>query len=153
MKRFLAVAVAFVALAGCDKGKGTSPTTEEKINPIPNQFAPPGPGGAVQDVRKAVGRAVTQNELNNLRLFIDTASGASGQMPTQQEILAGVQKDDRKLAQAIQQGDIVLTGTRSREGVWAYTKEVQRNGNHYAVTSNGVEEMSPATLQQRLKNQ
>jgi hypothetical protein len=113
-----------------------------------------GGGGAYQAVRTAVKRTVNENELKNLHLFIETASGASGRMPGYQEIMAALQREAPKTAKHIEDGDIVLTGARTREGIWAYTKDPQSvAGEHLVLTSSGIERMPPATLRQRLQQQ
>jgi hypothetical protein len=113
-----------------------------------------GGGGAYQAVRTAVKRTDFQNDFNNLRLFIDNASAASGQMPSYQEIMAVLQREAPKLAKHVQDGDIRLTVGRTREGIWAYTKEPQSvGGEHLVLTSSGIERMAGPTLRQRLQQQ
>jgi hypothetical protein len=143
MSRLLLVALILTVGAGCRKAKQSAPPAD------PN--APTGTVlGASHAVRKAVERTVTLNELNNLRLFIDTASGASGRMPTPDEIKAAAQKEDRKLHEFLADGTIVLTGTTSREGVWAYVAEAMKT-NGYVVTATGIERMDAAQLKARLQ--
>ena len=48
---------------------------------------------------------------------------------------------------------VILTGTKNGDGVWAYSQYPQRNGNHYVVTQQGVNEMSPDDLKARLEEQ
>jgi hypothetical protein len=111
-----------------------------------------GSGGAAQAIRKAATRTVAINDLNNLRLFIDTASSASGQMPTVQEITAGLQREAPGIYQKIVDQSIILTGTRRREGIWAYTAEAQTPaGEHMVLTSSSVERMTAQVLNQRLR--
>jgi hypothetical protein len=110
-----------------------------------------GSGGAVQAVRKAAGRAVTQNEMNNIRTFIEDASLASGQMPTAQQTFQALQQGARATAKLVEDGDIILTGTRQREGIWAYTKEaVSTTGEHLVVNGSGVQRMTPQQIRQAL---
>jgi hypothetical protein len=146
--------------AGCRKGPSTAPVAPTNPGPPPKQAAGPTPppaaggggGGAVQAVRGAVQRAVTLHEMNNLRVFIDTASGASGRMPSREEIFASVKQGDPKLAHFLQEGAIILTGATTREGVWAYEKDAPVRGG-LAVTATGVERLSPDELRQRMGGQ
>ena len=122
------------------------PIQQPMTNPNPN------PVGVVQGVRGAVKRTVTVNEFNNLRLFIDTASLASGEMPTRDQIYEAVSSNmgDPKLAAAIQDGTILLTGTRSRESVWAYEKNALTVGG-MVLKSDGIQRMTPQQTRQALQ--
>jgi hypothetical protein len=102
-------------------------------------------------VRGAVKRTVTLNEMKNLQLYIETASGASGEMPTIEQIKKDVASPmgDRKLAAMIEDGSIVLTGIRSREGIWAYEKEALTSGG-MVVKADGVDKMTAQQLKQAL---
>lgn len=170
-----------LALTGCKKAmdnlsKDTQVQPGEKFTttkdhltqqPAPGTHAPTGvvvspgaggggSGGAAQAVRKAVVRTVNQNELNQLRLFIDTAAtaSASGQLPPPQEIAAAMQREAPSIHKLLQERILVLSGARSRETIWAYTNEPQNvAGEHLVVTANGVERMTTPVLQQRLAGQ
>lgn len=183
MRKLVILGYLLLLVAGCDplgqRGASTGKTDQQKAqtpsnnqqqvaynNPHqqPGVHAPTGvvtnpgggggSGGAVQAVRGAVRRTVDQNELNNIRLFIDTASLASGQMPTAQATYAALQREAPSTFKLVQEGAIILTGARSRESVWAYTAEPQTyNGEHLVVTSSGVERMNGQVLRQRLQQQ
>jgi len=112
----------------------------------------PGSGGVVQNVRNAVRRTVSLNEFNNLKLFIETASVASGEMPPPALIVESIGRDLPNLTAAIQEGSVVLTGIRQREGVWAYEKAALEN-NGVVLSNNGVERMNAAQLKQMLMGQ
>ena len=169
MRKLLVIGLMLALLGGCKKK-----TTKLAQAPAPGEQAPAaganvpahaptgvargggggGGGGAYQAVRTAVKRTVSQNEMHNLHLFIENASAASGTMPSPQQITASLQREAPKLAKQIQDGDIVLTGTRTREGIWAYTKEPQSvAGEHLVLTASGIERMPAATLNQRLQQQ
>lgn len=106
--------------------------------------------GAVQNVRGAVQRkAVESNQMSQIRLFIDTASGASGKMPSPAETLAALKKEAPSIAALISDGTIVLHPARNRESVWAYeAKALETKG--WVATSSGIETMDSATLKARL---
>ncbi|MFO0843118.1 MAG: hypothetical protein U0797_12110 [Gemmataceae bacterium] len=92
--------------------------------------------------------------MNNIRLFIEDASLTGGQMPTPQQVMQALQQSARATAKLVQDGDIVLTGTRQREGIWAYTKEAQSvTGEHLVVNGSGVQRMMPEQIRQALQQQ
>ncbi len=139
---------------GC--GQSQTSQGDEKKNgkdgkPAGQSGGNPSLTGVVQNVRGAVNRTVTQAELKSLHLYIDTASGASGEMPTIQQITTDVSSPtgDRKLAAALQDGSIVLTGTRTREGIWAYEKNALTAGG-MVVKSDGIERMTAEQLKKAL---
>jgi hypothetical protein len=182
MFRFMILAVLSLGLlSGCKDNKSfdDGPSTVNKTNAQgqfaanqqqPPQYQPPaqppmgggtgpivntgGGGGAVQSTRKAVGRTVDANDLKNIQIFIENASGATGQMPDRNTIMAALKSEPgaAKVAKMIEEGDIILTGIRQREGVWAYPKDVLTNGG-MIVTNQGVERVSNVELQNRLKMQ
>jgi hypothetical protein len=66
-----------------------------------------------------------------------------------------VEKASPKLAAHLRDGSIVLTGIRSREGIWAYTRDPQSGaGEHLIITNSerGVR-MPAAELGARLQQQ
>ena len=166
MRLFVAAAaVGGLLAAGCDKltGSKSAPTTAATQS---DTVMTPGPGGgvvvgggaaagggggggAVQAVRKAVVRTVTQNDLRQIQTFIDTASGASGQMPTVQETYTSLKREAPAIAKLIDEQVIVLNPARTREEIWAYEAAALQQGG-WVVSASGVERMEAATLKQRL---
>jgi len=145
--------------------KNQQPNTVVKNNPQPmpmvvqkqpmgngSTIVNQGSGGPVQAVRKAVTRTVTLNEMKNIHLFIENASGASGEMPAPQVVQQIIAKEDPKAASMIADGTIILTGIRQREGVWAYEKAGLENGG-IVVTQSGVERVSAQQLKGMLQGQ
>jgi hypothetical protein len=162
MRKILVIALMLVLLVGCRKIRKASTETSA---PPPNPEAPAvhaptgvvinpgfsgGSGGAVQAVRGTALSAVTRNELKNIQLFIDSASGVSGQMPTSEEVIQALKKEDPKAWDMIQKQEIILTGTRSRETIWAYCSKPLRSGEHMAVTNSGIINLTPQALEQRV---
>jgi hypothetical protein len=132
------------------QASGNPPSAHAPTGVVLNQGGGGGAGGAVQAVRQAVVRTVNQNEMHNLHIFIDTASGASGQMPTVEEITRALEREAPKTHKLVQNGAIVLTGTNSREGIWAYTADPQTTGGeHLVVTASGVDRMTMQAIRQR----
>jgi hypothetical protein len=135
------------------KGAGNQPAVHAPTGVVVNTGGGGGSGGAAQAVRQAAVRTVNRNELNNIRLFIDTAS-AVGQMPTRQEIMQSLQRDAQATYKLVEEGVIILTGTRSRENIWAYTYNPQTAaGEHLVVTASGIEQITTQRLTQMLKQQ
>ncbi|MBN9518192.1 hypothetical protein J0H58_06690 [bacterium] len=93
---------------------------------------------------------VTQQDMEEVRLFIDNRSGATGQMPTPQETSAALkQAASPQTVTLIQSKAITIAPARTREDVWAYeTAALQRGG--LVATAGGVETMTADTLRRRL---
>jgi hypothetical protein len=171
MRKLLLIGLTLVVLtAGCKKtskgakttGSSDSATASSEGPPVhapsgvvlnPNLGGGGGGGGAVGAVRNRVLREVTHNEMKNIHLIIETASGASGQMPGMEEINAVLQKEAPKTWKLVQDKAIVLTGTRSRENIWAYTPEQQGSAGHFIVSSSGVDNIPKQELDRRLAQQ
>lgn len=143
----LLIAVGFV-VCGCVRSKSgtTSPATSPKSSGGDVGF------GAVQKVRGAVQRAVTQNEMKGLHLFIENASAATGRMPTKDQVMDTVKKEDAKLYQFLQDGLIVLTDIKTREGIWAFEKDAATNGG-FILSQNGVERLTADEVKSRMAGQ
>jgi hypothetical protein len=161
MRSFLLlVPVTAVVACGCDlvlKPKTKPTATQSAEAPKTESGGGSGGGGgagfgAAQQTRQAVQRTVTANELKNLQLFIENASLASGKMPTVQEIWAAVQQEDKKLAEFIQDGTIVLTGATTREACWAYQKDADTKGG-WILTNSGAERVDAATAKRWIHGQ
>jgi hypothetical protein len=100
---------------------------------------------------QAVARAITQNDFKNLQVFMEAASAESGKLPDRATIMAALkmEKGAANLVKAIEDGSVILTGTTSREEVWAYEKIGPEKGG-LILTSNGVEKLSAAEIKKRL---
>jgi hypothetical protein len=174
MRKLLVIGLVLAVLGGCKKKTtklAQGPAPGEPAQAVPGgggegvaMHAPTGValnpggggggGGAYQAVRTAVKRTVSQDELRNLHLFIENASAETGRLPSPEEITAVLRREAPKIAKSVQDGDIVLTGARTRESIWAYTKDAQSvAGEHLILTASGIERMAGPTLQQRLKQQ
>lgn len=163
MRLFVAAAaVGVLAAAGCDKltGSKSAPTTAATgdgtvVTPGPgggvvvSGGAGGGGGGTVQQVRKAAKRAATMNDMAQLRVFIESASLASGRMPTVQETYQALKQEAPNLAKLIDEQVIVLNPARTREEIWAYEASALTDGG-VVLSGSGVERMDAATLKQRL---
>jgi hypothetical protein len=141
------------ASSGTTGTSSDGPSVHASTGVVLNPGVGGGGGGAAQAVRSRVLREVTHNEMKNIQIYIESASGATGQMPTKEEITAALQKESPKTWKLVQEGAIVLTGARSREQIWAYTPELQGSGGHFVVSSSGVDGISKQELDQRLAQQ
>jgi hypothetical protein len=175
MRKLLLLGLVLALMAGCKKANPTNPTPAPAPSPQasgapaggsggPGMHAPTGVvlnpgiggggGGAVQGVRMAVKRVVNEVDLKQIQVFVEAGSGVSGQVPTKEEITAALQKEAPKIYKQIQDGAIVLTGTRTREHIWAYTADPQSIAGYYLIlSSGGVEKMDRAPLEKRLKQE
>ncbi len=174
MRKLLVIGLALALLGGCKKkttklAQGPAPADQSAAAPAPGGGQGPavhapsgvvlgsgggGGGGAYQAVRQATTRTVNMAQMHDLQLFIDNASLAGGQMPSKEEITAALQKESPKTYELVKNGSIVLTGTRSRENIWAYTFEPQSaGGEHLVLSSSGIERVPAAALKQRLQQQ
>jgi hypothetical protein len=136
------------------KGPGQNPEVHAPTGVVINPGMSGGSGGAVQAVRKAAVRTVNFNEMDTLRKFIVIAADAIGQMPTKQEIEQALMRDAPKTYDLVRENVIVLTGTRSRDAIWAYTYEAQRvDGRHMVIRNAQIEEVPRAELVQMLQQQ
>jgi hypothetical protein len=133
-----------IGIAGC-AGKKSTPSSASGSSSGGDPVL-----GAVQNVRKAAQRAVTQNEMHNLHITMEAASTETGRLPSKDFILRTVQKEDPRLYQALQEGLIVLTEIPTREGIWAYEKDAPTNGG-FVISQSGVERLPADQVKQRLK--
>lgn len=99
--------------------------------------------------RGAAARVVAMADLRDLQIFIDTASGATGKMPTSAEVMAALIEAKSPAAALVKDGAIVLTGAKQREGVWAFEARAYLNGG-LVVTQNGVERVTAEELKRLL---
>jgi hypothetical protein len=121
MKKFVLIALACFAAAGCKKAR-------EEPAQSSNQG---GSGfGAVQEVRGAVNRVVTAAELHDLHLFMNTQKLSTGRVPTAQETWQAISgpQGNPKLTQLIKDGILVLVPNPPEEGLWAYDRNAPTQG-------------------------
>lgn len=101
--------------------------------------------------QQVVARVITQNDLRNLEIFMQTASAVSGALPDKATIMAALkmEKGAEPLVKAIENGTLVLTGATERESVWAYEKSALEKGG-LILSNNGIEKLSAADVKKRL---
>jgi hypothetical protein len=140
---------------GCQKKAKTTKTTSA-TNSATNADAPQPQGtnyqpgaGVVHNVAQAAKRLEVKNDLQQMRIFIENASLASGRMPSAQETYQALKKEAPKIAKLIDDKVITLNPARTREEVWAYETAALQSGGQ-VLTSQGVERMDAQTLKRRL---
>jgi hypothetical protein len=143
--RGFSIAVLCVTVAACGCKKKTPPPP---VAAAPAANAPePGPapagggntnfqsgGGAVQNIRNAARRTITLNDMSQLGTLIEAEYTQNGRMPTAADIKMFLQKDAPHIAAAINDGSIILTGTSSHEGLWAYEVDADTKGGVVLVS-------------------
>ena len=125
-------------------------------NPVnPNQsgnLTVKGGEGAIQSPRMAAARTINNAQMKQLHLSMFQTFQLDNRVPDVNEIMQDA-KQNRQLLPLLTEEVVILTGTKNGDGVWAYSQYPQRNGNHYVITQQGVNEMSPADLKTRLEQQ
>lgn len=94
---------------------------------------------------------VRAQDLEDIRLFIDTAS-AAGRMPSARLTYTALVAAESPAAGAVKSGAIVLTGATTREAVWAFELGALTAGGR-VVGANGVETLTADGLARRLGGQ
>jgi hypothetical protein len=149
--------VCAVLALGCKKKAKTTTPTTSATNRADSATGTPQPqgtnyqpgAGVVHNVAQAAKRLEVKNDLQQMRIFIENASLASGRMPSAQETYQALKKEAPKIAKLIDDRVITLNPARTREEVWAYETAALQSGGQ-VLTSQGVEQMDAETLKQRL---
>jgi hypothetical protein len=94
---------------------------------------------------------VTEADMKEVWVFVENFSGANGgKMPSQLLIYQALLAADSKAVPLVKDGSIYLTGTTTRESIWAYeTKAILSGG--LVCSQNGVETLTAAELKKRLE--
>jgi hypothetical protein len=88
--------------------------------------------------------------MEDVRIYIDNASGASGRMPAPKEVYDALVLTKSPAAGLVEKKAIVLTGAATRDSVWAFeTTALTRGG--LVASPNGVETVTAVELNRRLK--
>jgi hypothetical protein len=136
------------------QGAGQQPAVHGATGVVINPGTPGGSGGAVQSVRRAVTRSVNEMDMRTIAQFIEADFTLNGQMPSKEAIVQTLKRDAVKIFKLVEENVIVLTGTKNREHVWAYTYNAQTaEGEHVIIRSAGVERMPGQELLKLLQEQ
>lgn len=110
----------------------------------PNAGASPPTGTSPTNMKP-----VSEADMKDVWIYIENRSGASGQMPTTQEVYSALVTAKSPAAELARGGSIVLTGSRMRDSIWAYEAKATTQGGLVA-SQNGVETLTAAELLRRL---
>jgi hypothetical protein len=126
---FVVIVGVLLGAVGCKKKTNTTSTPTEQPASTPtgvrgNTAFVPG-GGAAQNVRQAARRTVALTDMNQIALTISQWEIENNRMPNRLEVSAALAPNLKKL---IDDGDVILTGTNKREGLWAYEVEADVKG-------------------------
>jgi hypothetical protein len=158
----LTVAMACFA-AGCKQSKPTNPDTAPPPPYVSSGGGPAAPNqqgnltvtggqGAIQAPRMAIAREVNHAQLKDLHLSMFQTWQLDNRVPGKDEVMKDAQQNPQLLP--LLKGEvIILTNATRGDQIWAYTQYPQRAGDHYVITQQGVEQMSPDVLRKRLEAQ
>jgi len=119
------------------------PAKPPQVNPAP----PANPGVGQTPARP--GKAVTKDDIDEVWIFIENRSLATGKMPNRETVFAALIDTKAASALLVQDGSIILTGATQREGIWAYEKNAASNGG-WIATQNGSEQVTAAEFARRV---
>lgn len=132
---------------------GNDPTESKLVNTKGNLTVKGGEGG-IRAPLLAAARTVNLAELKDLHLAIFQAITLDpGETPPDLAEVQQMVRQNHKLQKLVADGVVILTGSREKSGIFAYTQWPQRGGRHYVVVKEGVVEMEPNALQKQLESQ
>jgi len=108
--------------------------------------------GAIQAPRLATARMVNNAQLRDLHLSLSQSFLIDNTLPKPDELMKEAQRNPQ-LYPLLKEEVVILTGATRGDQIWAYTQYPQRAGEHYVVSQQGVEQMSPDELRKRLQSQ
>ena len=137
-----------VELAPAPRPKVIEPASDRVVAQPPQVEPKPAPAVAVEAAPEQPALAVGRQDLEDVRLFIDTVS-ASGRMPTPELTRLALLAAESPAWKLVERKALVLTGAKTREGVWAYEASARDRGGLVAGP-NGVETVTAEELSRRL---
>jgi hypothetical protein len=128
--------------------------TPEAAKPAPKtkgslDAAPPAPAAKPTTTAFATTAQVTRQDMEDIRIYIDNASGARGSMPSVQEVYAALAQTGSPAKALIDKKAIYLTGAKTRDSIWAVEAAALQRGG-LVCGAGGVETMTAAQIKQRL---
>lgn len=142
----LSCLLVFLAAVGCNR-KGTATVAA----PQPAQ-APDNP--AVMAARRnapVLDRALTANDLNSLKQFMENHRATAGKYPANMNELKQVMGNEgQQLMKLIEDGTLVMTWNTGDSGVLAYDKRATVSDG-MVLTTNGVQRMGANDLNKLLR--
>ncbi len=136
-----------VAAAAQTTARTPSPLPVPTLAPAPAEPSRPNTnfvsgGGAVQNVRQAARRSVALNDMHQLGQLIAATELETNRMPTKDQIREMLKRDAQNIFRLVEDGSIVLTGTRERGGLWAYEVDADTRGG-IGVVGGTAQRMAP----------
>lgn len=107
------------------------------------------PGAAPRIPTPTGSRPVTRDDMNEVWIFIENSSLATGQMPPPELTYAALVQANAKAAELVRDGSIILTGTRHRDSIWAFERSAPTRGG-WVASHNGPEHLTAAEFARRL---
>ena len=126
-----AILIAACAATGCKKktpppAAASSAPAAEPVDDRNTTFRPG--GSTIGNAYRAGKRAVALNDMSQLGQLIEMMHLDTGRMPDAAAIKAGMQKDAPNIYKLIDDGTIILTGTKDHAGLWAYEVDADKAG-------------------------
>ena len=161
MRTLAILTMVLVIGTGCKKSKSAQPDSDPPKHvssggglTAPNQNGNLTVTGGQGDPapRMAAARLVNNAQLRDLHLSLSQSFLIDNTLPKPDEIMKEAQGNSQ-LFPLLKEEVVILTGATRGDQVWAYTQYPQRAGEHYVITQQGVEQMSPEILRKRLEAQ
>ena len=145
---FVVIVGVLLGAAGCKKKTITTATEEPTPSGVRgNSNYIPGAGVAVNTLQ-ARKRIITLTDMNQIALAMSQWEIENNRMPNRNEAYAIVSQypNYKKL---VDDGDVILTGTNNRSGLWAYEVEADTKGG-VAIIAGTAGRQDAATIKQYL---
>ena len=142
----LVAAAVFVVVVSAACGikmptKKTEPSTTEPTVAVDDRntnFRPD--QSALRNAKRAGDRMVQMNDFAQMQLFILSYELENNRMPTADEIKADLKNypDAKQILKKIDDGVIILIGTKDKNGLWAYEIDADKAGGIVCVGPTGT---------------
>jgi hypothetical protein len=108
--------------------------------------------GVAQNIRMAAVRTISLTDLHSLHQSIQTDYQLNNKMPTKEQTLQWAQREAPNIYKHVQDGQLIITGTPSYDGVWAYTADPQTPAGEYLWVTSSIpgNRVTKAELDKRL---
>jgi hypothetical protein len=139
--------VLLVSAGGCYRKSASTPAT------APASQGPDNPAVMAAARRNApvLDRALTSNDLNSLKQFMDNHRATTGKYPANMtELKQAFGNEGQKLFQLIQDGVLVMTWNTGEQGVLAYDKRAL-DSDGMVLTTSGIQRMGADDLRKALR--
>ena len=145
--RLIVGLVLLVAAGGCYRKSASSSA------PAPSAQGPENAAVVAAARRRApvLDRALTANDLNSLKQFMDNHRAGTGKYPSNMtELKQAFGNEGQKLFQLIEDGVLVMTWNTGEQGVLAYDKRAL-DSDGMVLTTSGIQRMGADDLRKALR--